>query len=82
MSNVRELVRVMAEKGLGKKVFNTMMNVGTAKYVVNYHDGKSTHKDGSPFFDMRTFKSKKQMDAFTQDLFRQGYREELPQIYQ
>ena len=57
------------------KTFNTMNNIGTAKYVVNYHDGVSTHKDGSPFFGIAIFRNKKKLNAFTKGLKAAGYVE-------
>jgi len=55
------------------KTFNLMCNVGSSKYVVNYHNGMSTHKDGSPFFDIKIFKNKTKMNNFLLDLKAQGY---------
>lgn len=46
------------------KQYNVMQNVGKSKYVVNYHDGVKTHKDGSPFFDIKICKSKKELNSF------------------
>jgi hypothetical protein len=57
------------------KVFNTMQNVGTAKYVVNYHDGEKTHKDGSRFFDIAIFSNKKKLNKFIKDLLKSGYKQ-------
>ena len=51
------------------------MNIGTAKYVVNYHDGVSTHNDGSPFFGIRIFKNKKKLKTYTDQLKADGYIE-------
>lgn len=31
------------------KQFNTMENLGKAKYVINYHDGNKSNGDGSPY---------------------------------
>lgn len=45
-----------------------MYNVGASKYVVNYHDGEKTHKDGSKFFDLATFKNKKDFQRFQNEL--------------
>lgn len=55
------------------KIFNTMENVGTTKYVVNYHDGVKTHSDNSPFFDIATFSNKKKRNTFINGLIEQGY---------
>ena len=43
-------------------------NVGRAKYVVNYSNGDKKHKDGSEFFDIAIFKSKKAKDQFITEL--------------
>jgi hypothetical protein len=55
------------------KQFNEMQNVGKVKYLVNFHDGVKAHRDGSPFFDIRTFTSKRDKDKFVTGLKRQGY---------
>ena len=54
--------------------FNTMSNIGTVKYVVNFYDG-STHKDGSKFYAIKTFKNKKKFEAFQKELLSKGYIE-------
>lgn len=41
------------------KHFNILYNVGSSKYVVNYHDGLKTHKDGSEFYDIALFDNKR-----------------------
>lgn len=55
------------------KTYKEMVNVGSVKYVVNYHDGVKTHRDGSEFFDMRTFSNRKLKNAFVKELNNQGY---------
>lgn len=55
------------------KVFNTQYNIGTVKYVVNFHNGVSKHKDGSTFFDIGIFKNKKKFEKFMKDLRGKGY---------
>lgn len=55
------------------KRYHTQDNIGKAKYVVNYHDGAKTHSDGSDFFDIAIFKSKKERDAFIALLVYAGY---------
>ena len=55
------------------KVYNTVSNVGSAKYIVNHHDGVKTHRDGSPFFDINLFKNAKVRDMFTAALVKDGY---------
>ena len=60
---------------VGKKVFNQMQGVGKSKYVVNYHDGKKTHKDGSEFYDIAIFKNKVDLNNFIKKLTSEGYVE-------
>ena len=55
------------------KVFNIMHNIGKAKYVVNSHDGVQTHKDGSPFFGIKIFKNKRDLNCFIKKLLNEGY---------
>lgn len=55
------------------KMYNIQYNVGKSKYVVNFHDGIKTHKDGSPFFDMQLFKNKVALNQFTNKLKNEGY---------
>lgn len=50
------------------KQFNILQNVGKSKYVVNFHDGKKLHSDGSPFFDIAIFKNKKDLNKFIKEL--------------
>ena len=38
--------------------FYIMNNIGSTKYIINYHDGIKKHKDGSPFYDILCFKNK------------------------
>ena len=58
---------------MSEKVYNQMQNVGTAKYVVNFHDGKSKHKDGSDFYDIHIFKNKVKLNEFIKELNKKGY---------
>ena len=55
------------------KRYNIMHNVGRAKYVVSFHDGVKTHRDGSEFFDIAIFSNKKKMNDFIKDLQANGY---------
>lgn len=57
------------------KQYNLMYNVGTTRYVVNFHDGVKTNTDGSPFFDIRLFSNKRKRDEFITSLRQQGYVE-------
>ena len=66
----------------GDKRYNTMTSVGKAKYVVNFHDGVSTHRDGSEFYDIALFSNKKAFNRFVHDLETQGYREAKHPMYE
>jgi len=81
----RELVAVARELAAskwdhiypdGRKWYHTMTGVGKAKYVVNFHNGVSTHKDGSAFYDVALFSNKRVFARFVRDLEKQGYKEE------
>ena len=48
--------------------YNIQTNIGKAKYVVSYSNGEKTHSDGSEFYDIQIFKSKKTMNLFIKDL--------------
>lgn len=43
------------------------MDIGHAKYVVNYYTGKK-HKDGSDFYDIAIFKNIKSKNEFVLSL--------------
>jgi len=58
-----------------KKYYYWQMNIGKIKYLVNYYDGVKTHRDGSPFYDIKTFTNKKKMESFLKDLSIKGYKE-------
>lgn len=60
---------------VGKKLYYERMNVGKAKYTVNYHDGVKTHRDGSAFYDLAIFKNKKDLQDFISKLSKEGYKE-------
>lgn len=36
--------------------------IGKVKHSISYWDGAKTNKDGSPFWDLRTYKTKKDLD--------------------
>lgn len=55
------------------KRYYIQQNIGRVKYVVNFHDGSKCHKDGSPFFDIKIFKSKRKLNEFVRELKQQGY---------
>ena len=56
------------------KLYNTSFGIGTAKYVVNFHDGIKRHNDGSRFYDIRIFSNKKEMVKFIKELEKEGYK--------
>jgi hypothetical protein len=55
------------------KKFRMQYGIGSAKYLVSFHDGEKKHKDGSEFWDIEIFKNKKKLYAFTDDLRKNGY---------
>jgi len=58
---------------IAMKTYSITNNIGKAKYLINYHDGINKHSDGSPFFDIITFKNKKDLAKAEKDLQSQGY---------
>lgn len=44
-------------------------------YIIGFHDGIKTHKDGSPFRDGRLFTNQKDADKFIKELRAKGYSE-------
>ncbi len=71
----KKTIQRAAKAGLheGKKRYNVMYGVGSSKYTVNFHDGKSKHKDGSDFFDIAIFKNKRDLAKKINDLTKKGY---------
>jgi len=57
------------------ETFYEQHGVARTKYLVCYHNGIATHKDGSPFFDIAIFKNKKKLKIFIDKLKAQGYTE-------
>lgn len=57
------------------KTYFLTFNVGSTRYLVNYHDGKKTHGDGSPFFDITPCRSKRMLARTITKLKREGYTE-------
>jgi hypothetical protein len=55
------------------KTFHLQYGVGTAKYLVSFHDGVKKNEDGSSFFDCRIFSNKKELNAFLKELWNDGY---------
>jgi hypothetical protein len=59
-----------------EKKYNEQSNIGKSKYVVNHYDGEKKNKDGSPFFDIATFKNMKDKNNFIAELKSKGYKPE------
>ena len=57
------------------KKYYVQYNIGKVKYLVNYHNGKETHKDGSEFYNIQAFRNKENMNDFITDLKKEGYTE-------
>jgi hypothetical protein len=57
-----------------RKRFYQQDRVGSAKYTISYHDGKSKHEDGSDFYDIKTFRNKRDLNQFRQKLLAEGYK--------
>ena len=60
-----------------EKIYYIQCQIGLAKYVMNYHDGKKKHKDGSEFFDIKIFKNRQKLLTFENELIKKGYKEVL-----
>jgi len=56
------------------KTYHQRDGVGRAKYTISKHDGQSTNKDGSPFFDIAIFKNKPDLNRYIAELHKQGYK--------
>ena len=65
----------MKGETMTSKVYYTMQNIGKCRYVLNYHDGVKTHKDGSKFFDIHIFSNKKYLQKFINNLKKNNYNE-------
>ncbi len=57
------------------KDYYVTCNVGRVKYCLSFHDGKEIHKDGSRFYQLKTFSNKKQLKAYIERLKSVGYQE-------
>jgi len=51
-------------------IIKELQNVGKAKYVVSYSNGKKKHNDGSEFFDIAIFHNKKVKNQFIKELLK------------
>jgi hypothetical protein len=58
-----------------KKEYYIKYNVGKVKYCLHYYNGLKVHNDGSKFWDIETFSSKKKLNQSIKELKLQGYKE-------
>lgn len=59
-----------------KRYYIEPHNIGRVKHAVWFHNGIKKYPDGSDFYDINTFKNKKDRDLFIKELIKKGYREE------
>lgn len=60
---------------MATKSYHIQENIGKSRYVVNFHDGVKTHRDGSPFFDVHIVSNKRTLIRFVKGLKADGYVE-------
>ena len=60
---------------MADKSFNIRENIGKCRYVVNFHDGVKTHRDGSLFFDVQIASNKRTLKQVVKALKADGYAE-------
>ena len=67
------------ERGYAKggKLYYQQDGIGQSKYTVSFYDGKKTHKDGSPFYDIAIFKNKKDLKSYIEKLESEGYKKKF-----
>jgi hypothetical protein len=73
--NINDLTKI-DNVNESKKTFKVNPQIGKAKYSINFYDGKKTHKDGSPFHDLKIFKNKEELDVAIKDFKSKGYVQE------
>lgn len=79
----KEKVQKEAVEQIGEaaKTYRVNPQIGKSRHSVSFHGGVKVNKDGSPFFDLRIFKSDKDKAAFIRELEAAGYiKEETEQI--
>ena len=59
------------------KIFTVVHDTVRRRYYISFHDGVQVHKDGSPFYDLRIVKNKKDLKLFTNKLLTNGYKERM-----
>lgn len=57
------------------KTYRINPQIGHARNSVSFHDGASTHKDGSPFWDIAIFNRRRDRDRYVRELKKEGYTE-------
>ena len=62
-----------SQKVIIKPDIKIQRNIGKSKYLVSYYTGKK-HSDGSDFYDIAIFKSKKATDEFITSLWEDYYK--------
>ena len=55
------------------KEYFVQHNIGKARYLVNYHDGIKTHKDGSRFYHIKIANNVTDLNSIIAKLNQQGY---------
>jgi hypothetical protein len=48
--------------------YKIQYNIGNVKYLVSFYDGLKKHPDGSEFWDIKCFRSKKKMSKFLKSI--------------
>jgi hypothetical protein len=56
-----------------RKLYRTNPPIGKASFSLSFHDGVKKHGDGSPFWDIRIFKSQRAFDDDVVRLQAEGY---------
>ena len=73
-NETKESLELFIKEKRTMKFYYVQFNVGKAKYVLNFHDGVKTHKDGSKFYDMKIFSNKKELKKAIKQLQKEGYK--------
>jgi hypothetical protein len=60
---------------MDKKQYIINSQIGKVKHSISFYDGVKVHSDGSEFWDLRTFKTKRDMKRFVKQLENDGYKE-------
>lgn len=57
------------------KQYRLNHQIGSTKHSVSFHDGEKTHRDGSPFWDLKITRTKRDKLRFVKALAADGYTE-------